>query len=43
MPIGVASCRTHDKNGLAVWTLSIGKQEMPGQCAIIDREFRREL
>ncbi len=25
MPIGEASCRTHDANGLAVWTLRIGK------------------
>ena len=26
MPIGEASCRGHDENGLAVWTLRIGKQ-----------------
>jgi len=25
MPIGEASCRTHGENGLAVWTLRIGK------------------
>jgi len=24
MPIGEASCRTHDENGLAVWTLRFG-------------------
>ena len=29
MPIGEASCRTHDENGLAVWTLRIGKEEIP--------------
>ena len=40
MPIGEASCRTHDENGLAVWTLRIGKQEIPGRWVIIDREFR---
>jgi hypothetical protein len=40
MPIGEASCRTHDANGLAVWTLRIGKQEIPGRSVIIDREFR---
>jgi len=40
MPIGEASCRTHDENGLAVWTLRIGKQEIPGQWIIVDREFR---
>ena len=40
MPIGEASCRTHDANGLAVWTLRIGKQENPGRSVIIDREFR---
>lgn len=40
MPIGEASCRTHDENGLAVWTLRIGKEEIPGQWVIVDREFR---
>ena len=40
MPIGEASCRTHDENGLAVWTLRIGKQEIPGRWVIVDREFR---
>ena len=40
MPIGEASCRTHDENGLAVWTLRVGKQEVPGRWVIIDREFR---
>ncbi len=40
MPIGEASCRTHDENGLAVWTLRIGKEEIPGRWVIVDREFR---
>jgi len=34
MPIGEASCRTYDANGLAVWTLRIGKQEIPGRWII---------
>jgi hypothetical protein len=29
MPIGEATCRTWDDNGLAVWKLRIGKQEIP--------------
>ena len=40
MPIGEASCRTHDENGLAVWSLRIGKEEIPGRWVIVDREFR---
>jgi hypothetical protein len=40
MPIGEASCFTHDENGLAVWSLRIGKQEIPGRWVIIDRKFR---
>jgi len=40
MPIGEASCRTHDENGLAVWTLRIGKGEIPGRWVIVDREFK---
>jgi len=39
MPIGEASCRTHDENGLTVWTLRIGKEEIPGRWIIVDREF----
>ena len=38
--IGEASCRTHDENGLAVWTLRIGKEEIPGRWVIVDRGFR---
>ncbi len=40
MPIGEASCRTHDENGLAVWTHRIGKEEIPGRWVIVDREFK---
>ncbi|MGA2704609.1 MAG: hypothetical protein ABSH35_26380 [Isosphaeraceae bacterium] len=43
MLIGEASCRTHDENGLAVWTLRIGKEEIPGRWVIIDREFKRTI
>jgi hypothetical protein len=39
MPFGEASRRTCDENGLAVWTLRIGKQEIPGRWIIFDREF----
>ena len=39
-PMGEASCRTHDENGLSVWTLRIGKEEIPGRWVIVDREFR---
>jgi len=42
MPIGEAHCLTWDQNGLAVWTLRIGKQEIPGRWVIVDREFRPE-
>jgi hypothetical protein len=40
MPIGEATCRSWDENGLAVWTLRIGKDDIPGRWAIVDREFR---
>ena len=40
MPVGEASCRNHDENGLAVWTLRIGRQEFPGRWIIVDRELR---
>jgi hypothetical protein len=40
LPIGEASCRTHNENGLAVWTLRIGKEEIPGGWVIVDRRFR---
>ena len=40
MPIGEAHCLTWDQNGLAVWTLRIGKQEIVGRWIIVDQEFR---
>ncbi len=40
MPIGEAHCLTWDEKGLAVWTLRIGKEEIPGRWVIVDREFR---
>jgi hypothetical protein len=40
MPIGEATCRTWDENGLGVWTLPIGKEEIPGRWVIVDREFK---
>ncbi len=40
MPIGEASRRTWDENGLAVWTIRVGRQEIPGRWVIVDREFR---
>jgi hypothetical protein len=36
MPIGEASCRIYDENGLAVWTIRIGKQEIPGRWITVD-------
>ena len=45
MPIGEAYCVTWDEKGPAVWTLRIGKEEIPGRWVIVDREFilaRRE-
>jgi hypothetical protein len=40
MPIGEASCQSRDENGLAVWTLLIGKNDIPGKWIIVDGEFR---
>ena len=41
MPIGQAMCRTWDEQGLAVWTLTVHGEELPGRWVIIDREFRQ--
>ena len=43
MPIGEATCRTWDENGLAVWTLRIGKEEIPGRWIIVDPEILHAL
>jgi hypothetical protein len=40
MLIGDATCRPWDENGAAVWTIRIGKEEMPGRWVMVDREFR---
>jgi hypothetical protein len=40
-PSGEATCRTWDDEGLAVWTLRIHGQEVPGRWVIVDRQFRR--
>jgi hypothetical protein len=40
MPIGEATRRTWDENGLEIWTLRSGKQEISGRWVIVDREFR---
>jgi hypothetical protein len=40
MPIGEAHCLTWGENGIAVWTLRIVKEEIPGLWVIVDREFR---
>ena len=39
MPVGEAHCVTWDERGLAVWTLRIDGQEIPGRWVIIGREF----
>ena len=41
MPIGEAHCLTWDENGLAVWTLRIGKEEIPGSAWSSDRKSQR--
>jgi hypothetical protein len=40
MPIGEATCLMWDQNGLAVWKLQIGGEQIPGRWVIIGREFR---
>jgi hypothetical protein len=42
MPIGQAMCRGWDENGLAVWTLTIGGQEIAGRWVLIDGQFKSE-
>jgi hypothetical protein len=41
MPIGQASCFRWDDRGLAVWRLTVGGHELPGEFIIVDREFQR--
>jgi hypothetical protein len=40
MPIGEASCRDWDENGLVVWPIRIGKEEIPGRWVILHSEFQ---
>lgn len=40
IPIDEASYRACNENSLAVWTIRIGRQVIPGPWAIVDREFR---
>jgi hypothetical protein len=40
MPIGISNCRTHDKNGLAIWELTVRGAKLPGRWVIVDREFK---
>jgi hypothetical protein len=40
MPVGTALCVGWDPAGLAVWTLTVRGDELPGRWHVIDREFR---
>jgi hypothetical protein len=40
MPVGMALCVGWDSDGLAVWTLAVRGDELPGQWHVIDGEFR---
>jgi hypothetical protein len=40
MPIGQAHCISRNAQGLGVWKLQVGKQQLPGRWIILDREFR---
>ena len=40
MPVGMALCVGWDPAGLAVWTLTVHGDELPGRWLVIDREFR---
>jgi hypothetical protein len=40
MPIGMALSAGSDENGLALWTLTVGGDEVPGLWVVMDREFR---
>jgi hypothetical protein len=41
MPVGEAHGATWHEKGLAVWTLRIGKREIPGRWVIVDHEFKQ--
>jgi hypothetical protein len=40
IPIGMALAVGRDAAGLAVWTLTVHSDELPGRWLVIDREFR---
>lgn len=40
MPVGMASGKWRDDRGNALWSLQIGKHEIPGRWVIVDGEFR---
>jgi hypothetical protein len=39
LPIDKAHCVTHGENGIAVWKLQNGREEIPRRLVIVDREF----
>jgi hypothetical protein len=39
MPVGMATCAGRDAAGLAVWTLNVHDEDVPGRWVVIDREF----
>jgi hypothetical protein len=40
MPIGQADCKGPDENGVAVWGLRIGNEEIPGRWVLVGAEFK---
>ena len=40
MPIGMAMCKGWDRDGLAVWRLTVRGADVPGRWIIVDREFQ---
>jgi hypothetical protein len=40
MPVGMALCVGWDSAGLAVWTLTVHGDDLPGRWLVIDGEFR---
>src|SRR5262249_62403075 len=40
MPVGMALCVGWDPAGLAVWTLTVHGDELPGRWLVVDGEFR---
>ena len=40
MPVGMALCVGWNPAGLALWTLTLHGDELPGRWLVVDREFR---